>query len=53
MLIVKILLAAVEDPTNRGMLAVLEGTPDVVVGAKERLTVEVPGSGELVATAAT
>jgi hypothetical protein len=52
-LITNIVLAAVEDPTNLGMLAVLDGTPDVVVGAKERLTVALPGSGELVATAAT
>jgi hypothetical protein len=53
MLIVNMVLAAVEDPMNLGMLAVLEGTPDVAVGAKDRLTVELPAAGELVATAET
>jgi hypothetical protein len=51
-LIVNIVVAADEGPTNLGTLAVADGTPDVAVGAKERLTVELPGSGELVATAA-
>ena len=51
-LIVNMLLAAADAGANLGTLAVLEGTPEVAVGANERLTVEVPGSGEFEATAA-
>jgi hypothetical protein len=48
---VNIVLAALESPANLGTLAVLEGTPEVAVGAKERLTLEAPGAGEFEATA--
>jgi hypothetical protein len=52
MLMVMTFLAALESPAKRGIGRLLEAAPDVAVGAKLRLTVEVPGSGLFVAVAA-
>jgi hypothetical protein len=45
-------LAAALSAANRGTLKLWRFTPDVAVGANERLTVEVSGCGEFWATLA-
>jgi len=46
MLIENMFLAALLSAANRGTLKLWEFVADVAVGANERLTVEVPGTGE-------